>query len=296
MKKIISVLLALVLMVSLCCFQAGAAKVEIAKTGVYDYFYTTEPYGVAYPANGWVIGYIGDTDLDGDITVLDATMIQKYAAEIIELSEDSFDLADADFDWEVSVLDAAEIQRHLASISTNEYITHTLYIDDTMYITHDEIADFVMAYGEHYDDYADPDYNCFWYEYYDEETDATLEIQYYYNLNNIDFIISGYDYDTGLSYNTRLETYRGQAEFNYYSSALSIYDDSTFYSVSGVAELMDMEDGYVYNVYNEEFYSEYNLDYYDIEPFLTSTFTLAIDTAETCLWDYTRFSVTHIFW
>ena len=58
---------------------------------------------------------IGDADGDGDVTILDATMIQRFLAD---LSVDSFDeaAADVDGDGDISILDATWIQRYLAEI------------------------------------------------------------------------------------------------------------------------------------------------------------------------------------
>ena len=64
---------------------------------------------------------IGDADGDGEVTILDATFIQRYLAS---LPTESFDekAADADEDKEITILDATAIQRHLAGLPTNERI------------------------------------------------------------------------------------------------------------------------------------------------------------------------------
>ena len=58
----------------------------------------------------------GDADTDGDITILDATRIQRFIADLI--GEDEIDLisADADGDGDVTVLDATRIQRFTAGL------------------------------------------------------------------------------------------------------------------------------------------------------------------------------------
>ena len=58
----------------------------------------------------------GDADGDGEVTILDATRIQRYVAEII--GEDGLDIAaaDADGDGEVTILDATRIQRVIAEL------------------------------------------------------------------------------------------------------------------------------------------------------------------------------------
>ena len=62
---------------------------------------------------------IGDTDLDGEITIIDATRIQRKLASLTELSSAAEIAADADEDGEITILDATAIQRNLAGLSTN---------------------------------------------------------------------------------------------------------------------------------------------------------------------------------
>ena len=59
---------------------------------------------------------VGDVDGDGEITILDATLIQRYLAGIQTLDEQALKMADADRDGAVTILDAAAIQRYLAAI------------------------------------------------------------------------------------------------------------------------------------------------------------------------------------
>lgn len=65
--------------------------------------------------------YLGDADGDEELTVLDATVIQK---QIASLSVQSFDetAADADEDSAVTVLDATVIQKYIAMIPVNHDI------------------------------------------------------------------------------------------------------------------------------------------------------------------------------
>ena len=65
--------------------------------------------------------FLGDTDLDEKVTIVDATCIQRHLAA---LSTDSFGemVADTDEDGKVTILDATAIQRHLASLPTNQNI------------------------------------------------------------------------------------------------------------------------------------------------------------------------------
>ncbi len=59
---------------------------------------------------------LGDVDGDGEVSVLDATAIQLYKAQLISLDEKSISLADTDKDGEVSILDATQIQLFKAEL------------------------------------------------------------------------------------------------------------------------------------------------------------------------------------
>ena len=62
-------------------------------------------------------GYLlGDTDMDRDISVTDATLIQRRAAEMIMLSGVGKLAADVDSDGEIAVLDATAVQMWLADM------------------------------------------------------------------------------------------------------------------------------------------------------------------------------------
>ena len=58
----------------------------------------------------------GDADQDNEVTILDATKIQRYLVDIEKPDELALALSDADGDGEMSVLDATAIQRELADI------------------------------------------------------------------------------------------------------------------------------------------------------------------------------------
>lgn len=68
------------------------------------------------------MGKIGDVDRDGEITIIDATMIQRDLAGIVDLDRVQRYLADTDGDGEDSILDATAIQRWLASLPASEII------------------------------------------------------------------------------------------------------------------------------------------------------------------------------
>ena len=66
--------------------------------------------------------YVGDADLDGVVSVMDATEIQMGAASIITLSAEANLCADVDGDDAVSVMDATAIQMHFAKIINYDII------------------------------------------------------------------------------------------------------------------------------------------------------------------------------
>lgn len=66
--------------------------------------------------------YIGDADLDGRISVKDATKIQKHLAKMLTLDEIALKLADANNDTKVSVKDATQIQKFIAGFKDILYV------------------------------------------------------------------------------------------------------------------------------------------------------------------------------
>ena len=68
---------------------------------------------------------LGDVDGDGEVTIIDATAIQRRLADM-PTDLYSKDAADVDSDGDVSVLDVSLIQRYLASFSVSEPIGLTI--------------------------------------------------------------------------------------------------------------------------------------------------------------------------
>ena len=63
------------------------------------------------------VGYIGDADGDGEVAILDATVIQRHLAQLDTLDSEYREYAcDIDDDGKVDVLDATIIQRKLAAL------------------------------------------------------------------------------------------------------------------------------------------------------------------------------------
>ena len=57
---------------------------------------------------------IGDTDLDGNITISDVTAIQRHLAEIEVFTAEQLALADTNGDGEINITDATHLQKYLA--------------------------------------------------------------------------------------------------------------------------------------------------------------------------------------
>ena len=71
---------------------------------------------------------VGDTDEDGKITIMDATLIQLYLANSSELSDLALLAADTDEDGKVSIMDVTLIQLYLASKDTGTKIGETVTV------------------------------------------------------------------------------------------------------------------------------------------------------------------------
>ena len=57
---------------------------------------------------------IGDTDLDGYITISDVTAIQRHLAELAVFTEEQLSVADTNGDGKVDISDATHLQKYLA--------------------------------------------------------------------------------------------------------------------------------------------------------------------------------------
>lgn len=62
-----------------------------------------------------VVYELGDVDLGGGIDIKDATLIQKYLAEIITFNDAQLSVADYNQDGQINVMDATTIQKYLVS-------------------------------------------------------------------------------------------------------------------------------------------------------------------------------------
>ena len=93
---------------------------ETTATITTETIVTTEPSsGATEPSEPDVDkGILGDVNDDGKVNIKDATMIQKFAAKIIELTDDEKLRADVNADNKNNVKDATAIQKFVAKIET----------------------------------------------------------------------------------------------------------------------------------------------------------------------------------
>ncbi len=112
--------------------QNGIAyySVEPAEDGGYylwflgDYRYAEEDKYLEIYA-----GLLGDANDDGTVNVRDATVIQKFSAGLISLSDYELLFADADGNGDVNVRDATAIQKYVADIDTGYNIGDEIKIE-----------------------------------------------------------------------------------------------------------------------------------------------------------------------
>ena len=59
---------------------------------------------------------IGDTNGDGNVTITDATLVQKHIAQLTDIEDNNLAYADVDGNDTISIIDATLIQKKLANI------------------------------------------------------------------------------------------------------------------------------------------------------------------------------------
>ncbi len=73
---------------------------------------------------------IGDADMNGEVSVMDATLIQKHLVGMTEITGDALIAADATYETVVSVLDATAIQKYLAGLGDTGKVGQYYDIND----------------------------------------------------------------------------------------------------------------------------------------------------------------------
>lgn len=61
-------------------------------------------------------GLLGDVDMDGTVTVTDATLVQKYLSDLVTLTTAQRYLADVDYDGDVDVQDSTKIRKYASDL------------------------------------------------------------------------------------------------------------------------------------------------------------------------------------
>lgn len=123
MKKLISILMVIALVLSLGVFSASAED----RTSV-NYWIAETPDIDPEELPGTVFGFLGDADKNTFVNVKDATAIQKHVAGIITLDDSALDLSDVDFSEDINVKDATAIQKWITGlIFDDSLISHALY-------------------------------------------------------------------------------------------------------------------------------------------------------------------------
>ena len=97
---------------------------EITEAGTYILYFCPHYDGYEDWFNGCIMVIInkpepllGDVDMDGDVDIQDATLLQICLAEMTALNDDQFKLADVNQDGFVNVRDVTAIQRIVAEMS-----------------------------------------------------------------------------------------------------------------------------------------------------------------------------------
>lgn len=80
---------------------------------------------------------IGDVTADGNITVTDATFVQKYVAKYTDFTLLESALADADGDGVITIKDATAIQRHVAGIERIDRSVYPFVDAESFYFDYD---------------------------------------------------------------------------------------------------------------------------------------------------------------
>ena len=99
----------------LCSIPHGSGNTK----AISDYLVSfAQEHGLRYEQDDLNKFFVGDVDLDGKITIKDATMIQKALADLLTLSYESETLADVDRDGKITIKDATAIQKYIAGLES----------------------------------------------------------------------------------------------------------------------------------------------------------------------------------
>ncbi|MBQ8860659.1 MAG: dockerin type I repeat-containing protein [Ruminococcus sp.] len=118
MKKIISILCIVAMMLSFTTICANAWAISDKEGEDYDF----EP--LSY------VGFVGDVDSTDEVNIVDATYIQMHIAKLVELRGANYILANVDQSDSINIIDATCIQMWVAKLPVKAPIYHQLGDDD----------------------------------------------------------------------------------------------------------------------------------------------------------------------
>ena len=97
--------------------EIGSAAHEYAQANNIPFIVSSDEVPSVPTVDEACFGRLGDADTDREITIKDATAIQKHLASLDKLSENGIYLADTDGDGLVTIKDATAIQKYIAGLS-----------------------------------------------------------------------------------------------------------------------------------------------------------------------------------
>lgn len=146
LRKILAVVMVLALAVSMFAMSVSATTNDITAgdfiVATPDETTKDEVTTPDEPVETPDVLIYGDVNLNGEVTISDATEIQKAVAALIELSDLQTMLADVDADDAVTIKDATEIQKYIALLPvdglTGVIVGNEPATDDEPVVTPDE--------------------------------------------------------------------------------------------------------------------------------------------------------------
>lgn len=234
-----------------------------------------------------VYGYIGDADGDGEITVVDASLIQLHLVDKKQLSENGCLLSDTDGDDSITIVDAAAIQLFLVGKSNNEYITRTVFafVEETeRTVAFDQISELTMLFGMYNEE--ENFYYLDFYGYYGEDVLGVVVV-YLPEYRAIQIESALYSPETETMVDSYIDIFRGMSLF-VFDSFMSDAELETFYfETIGESELLS-EDPYVFRTDCVSFESKYYDNFNDIKDLCELSFCAAIDGLQAIANEYTE--------
>lgn len=99
-------------------YNVNAGETYVLQIGVFEYDSSDEAFNVTFNFEPNKEALLGDVNGDGEITIVDATIIQKYIVGQTTLDDETFNVADVNKDGAVTVVDATLIQKFVVKMIT----------------------------------------------------------------------------------------------------------------------------------------------------------------------------------